>query len=147
MSARKVEVNIIIKTNPVKIIQAFTEFGMLKDWWDVDRSYIDKRLGGTYTLIWGISDEGLKYVSTGIIDEYNPEQILKIKNLSYISTERPVLGGMTLEIRVEEQPNENAKVYLCQDGYQNGKHWDWYYDAVSQAWPQMLNLLKDYLEK
>lgn len=146
MLKRKVETSIIIESKPEKIIAAFTEFEMLKDWWNVERSLVDKRRGGTYMLLWGIKDKGIEYISLGIIEEYEPKVILKIKNFVYVCPDRPVLGNMTLEVRVEKRKGQ-SKVHLCQAGYQNGMHWDWYYSAVSKVWPEMLHVLKQYLEK
>lgn len=145
MSERIVEATIVIKNEAEKVISAFTEFEMLKDWWKVERSLVEKRQGGTYILLWGIKENGIEYVSSGIIDEYNPKAILKVNNFAYICPNRPVLGNMTLEISVKER-NDKSKVHLKQIGYQDGKHWDWYYNAVSKVWPEMLNVLKKYLE-
>lgn len=147
MSPRKVEVSLVIKGKAEKIIEAFTDFEMLKDWWNVEKCLINKMVGGIYTLVWGISDDGFQYVSTGIIEQFNPKNILKIKDFIYLSPKRSVLGPMTLEIRAKQQPDESTILYLCQDGYQHGEHWDWYYKAVSKAWPDILNVLKEYLEK
>ena len=32
-------------------------------------------------------------------------------------------------------------------GYQSGGDWDWYYEAVTAAWPVVVKTIKDYLEK
>ncbi|MEM7486095.1 MAG: SRPBCC domain-containing protein [Bacteroidota bacterium] len=146
MSPRKVEASLVIKGRAEKIIQAFTDIELLKDWWNVEKCLINKITGGIYTLVWGISDDGFQYVSTGIIEQYIPDNILKIKDFVYLSPKRPILGPMTLEIHAEQRPDESTTVYLCQDGYGEGEHWDWYYNAVSKAWPDMLNVLKEYLE-
>lgn len=142
---RKVEATININCRSRMVIQAFTDYELLKEWWNVERCLIDKNVGGIYTLIWGITASGFKYVSTGTINKYNPENKLIIDNFIYLSTEKPILGPMSLSIRVEEI-NNISNVYLCQNGYQRGKDWDWYYDAVKEAWPQMLLELKKYLE-
>lgn len=143
---RKVEASVSIKCKPQMVIQAFTDFDLLKDWWDVKRCLIDKKVGGIYTLVWGITESGFKYVSTGTIKLFDPANQMVIDNFIYLSTEKPILGPMSLSIKVEEI-NAVSKIYLCQDGYQNGNDWDWYYNAVKEAWPQMLEKLKTYLEK
>jgi hypothetical protein len=38
-------------------------------------------------------------------------------------------------------------LHICQDGYQVGGDWDWYYHAVMDAWPQALKQIKSYIEK
>jgi hypothetical protein len=46
-----------------------------------------------------------------------------------------------------KQKWNSAELTLCQDGYQNGVDWDWYYEAVKLAWPSVAQNLKKYLEK
>jgi hypothetical protein len=48
---------------------------------------------------------------------------------------------MKLTVRAKAKSN-GAELYLCQDGYQTGRDWDWYYEAVEKAWPVMANKLK-----
>lgn len=143
---RKVEVTIEISTSPAKVIAAFTDPGMLRDWWSVERTLIDKKPGGVYTLAWNITDKGFGFVSTGVIREYQPNSKLIIDNFTYLNPEKSILGPMTLTIKAQPK-GDKTEFYLCQDGYQDGSDWDWYYNAVSQAWPTVADTLKNYLEK
>lgn len=143
---RKVESSININCSAEKIIDAFTEFEMLRGWWGVKRALIEKRVGGVYILAWNISDKGFGYVSSGIIKNYKAGKLLKITGLVYLNPEHPILGPMNLTIQTVEEKNI-TRLFLCQDGYQYGDDWDWYYKAVSQAWPGVLQTLKTYLEK
>ncbi|HKI79483.1 MAG TPA: SRPBCC family protein [Ignavibacteriaceae bacterium] len=142
---KKVEVTTKIQTTPEQVLNSFTNPEMLKDWWDVERSLIDKRSGGLYTLSWNISEKGIGYVSSGIIRNYVKDKELIIDNLVYLNPEKPFLGPMSLTIKAIKKDNL-TEVYLCQDGYQAGKDWNWYYEAVKKAWPQVLQELKKYLE-
>ena len=142
---RKVEVRTLIRTTPARIIAAFTEPAMLGEWWQVERVLVDKRPGGLYTLAWNISDEGFGFVSTGIVKSYNPDAELIIENFIYLNPEKQFLGPMSLVIRAEPA-GDQAELWLCQDGYQEGGDWDWYYEAVRQAWPVVVERLKQYLE-
>ena len=142
---RKVEVTSVIKTDPQKIIAAFTEPEMLREWWGVERSLIEKKEGGIYTLAWSISNNGFGYVSTGVISEYDPKDTLTISNFVYLNPEKPFLGPMSLSIKSKAAAS-GAEIYLCQDGYREGTEWDWYYEAVKNAWPAVLGNLKTYLE-
>lgn len=143
---RKVEVTIDIEVTPEKVIEAFTDSVMLRDWWGVERSFIEKRKGGLYTLAWNITDKGFGFVSTGTIKNYQPDRILEVDNFVYLNPNRPILGPMRLTVRTTEKDGK-TQLYLCQDGYRDGTDWDWYYDAVKEAWPTVAKTLKDYLEK
>jgi uncharacterized protein YndB with AHSA1/START domain len=143
---RKVEVKLEIKTAPDKVIDAFTQFDLLKQWWGVERSLIEKRNGGVYALAWNISGAGFKYISSGIINSYTPADHLYIDNFLYFNPEKSILGPMSLKIEVKEKRNA-TELYLCQDGYKDGDDWNWYYEAVKKAWPAALQELKKFLEK
>ena len=80
---RKVEVKINIRTSPEKVIAAFTNPDMLKEWWFVEKTLIEKKSGGLYTLTWNVTDKGFGYVSTGIIKSYITDKELVIENFVY----------------------------------------------------------------
>lgn len=143
-----VDCRVEIKTFPEKIIQAFTNTDMLKGWWGVEKSFIELKPGGIYILAWFVSENGMKYISTGVIKEYIPGKKLHIGDYMYLSTERPFLGPLNLIIEASSADNE-ATLHLQQGPYSEGggEHWDWYYEVVNDAWPKVLQTLKQYLEK
>jgi uncharacterized protein YndB with AHSA1/START domain len=143
---RKVEVTVAINVDPSLVIAAFTEPEMLRDWWNVERVLIEKKAGGVYTLAWGVTSDGMGFVSSGVIKEYKSEALLVIEKFVYLNPGKPFLGPMTLTLKVKPK-GEGTELYLCQDGYQSGDDWDWYYDAVKEAWPAAIKTLKNYLER
>jgi hypothetical protein len=142
---RSVEVSVIIDKPPSFVISLFTDYGHLRNWWNVERALIDLRKGGLYTLVWGISSQGMNYVSTGIIAKYLSDCQLHIDQWVYLNPEIQVLGPMELFILATP---ENGKTILniIQRGYQSGEDWDWYYHAVKEAWPILILKIKDYAE-
>jgi len=142
---RSVEVSVVINKPPSFVISLFTDYGHLHNWWNVERALIELRKGGLYTLVWGISSQGMKYVSTGIIAEYLSDCQLRIDQWVYLNSEKQVLGPMELFILATP---ENGKTILTiiQRGYQSGEDWDWYYHAVKEAWPTLILKIKDYAE-
>ena len=143
---RSVQASIEINAAPEEALDAFMEFDHLKEWWGVERALIEKRGGGAYTLAWGISNAGLKYISSGTIGSYEPGRRVEIVNLVYLNAEKPPLGPMSLSVHVKASVN-GTLLELTQAGYQSGEVWDWYYEAVRKAWPAVLLELKKYLEK
>jgi len=142
---RNVEASISINKSPTLVLSAFTEYKHLKIWWNVERALIDLKKGGLYALVWGISDKGMKYISTGIIGEYLSDCQLRIDQLVYFNPERPILGPMQLLIMTTPE-NGKTTLSIIQSGYQYGKDWDWYYEAVKEAWPQTVLRIKSYVE-
>ncbi len=142
---RKVEAIIEIAEHPQTVLRAFTELEALRAWWGVSRALVDKQEGGQFSLVWNDSQGGLGYVFSGIIKTYQPSRVLEIENIAYFHPERAILGPMNLAIRLAGNEKKTA-LYLSQDGYGKGKDWDWYYQSVKDAWPQVLETLKSYLE-
>lgn len=142
---RKVIAHTDLQISPYKIIKAFTDPVMLKAWWGVERTLVELEVGGVYMLVWQISEHGFKYVSTGIVERYQPEKELLIKNCCYFNSDRPILGPMIIHIWIETI-GPNNRLFVSQSGYQSGNDWDWYYHAVKEAWPIALKNLKAYLE-
>ncbi|HNR07974.1 MAG TPA: SRPBCC domain-containing protein [Saprospiraceae bacterium] len=143
---KKVESSILIENYPAKTLEAFTSEHMLKDWWGVDRSLIKLGVGGLYTLAWSADGNGFSFVMTGLVREYDPEHVLRIGDLVYLNPGKPLFGPMSLTMRAKDLGG-TTELYLCQDGYRDGEDWDWYYQAVREAWPKVLVTLKQYLEK
>jgi hypothetical protein len=143
----KVEINLPIQAPAKKIISAFLDPHMLKDWWSVERTLIEQKVGGTYLLAWNVTPQGFGYVASGVIGEFDPGHSLIIENYCYLNPERAILGPMRLIVRAWHLDDQTTQLYLCQDGYQQGGDWDWYYQSVKQAWPMVGDVLKNYLEQ
>ena len=143
---RLVAASIDIRSKPESVFQAFLRLEHLKKWWGVERSLIEAKAGGLYTLAWNISENGIRYASSGIISELIPGEYLMIKSFVYLNSEKQILGPMELEIDLTPIDGIQTKVGVVQSGYQYGGDWDWYYNAVVEAWPVTLELLKNYLE-
>ncbi|MEZ4940492.1 MAG: SRPBCC domain-containing protein [Saprospiraceae bacterium] len=143
---RQVHTTIQIQTTPGRVIRAFIDQEMLHAWWGVERSLIDPRPGGVYTLAWQISSTGFGYVTTGTIGAFRAGRKLLIENMVYLNPERPILGPMHLSISAQEVAGQ-TRLTILQGGYQNGPDWDWYYQAVLEAWPVAAQHLKAYLEQ
>ncbi|MCH7512912.1 MAG: SRPBCC domain-containing protein [Bacteroidetes bacterium] len=130
---------------PETVLNAFMDFDMLNGWWGVEKALVEKREGGVYALVWDISESGFRYVATGIIKSYKADAILEIENYTYLNLKMPIMGPMGLIIEAIVKNNQ-TELTVTQTGYQSGGDWDWYYDAVKQAWPDVLASLKEYLE-
>ena len=143
---RSVESTIIIHKKPDLVLKAFTEHLHLKNWWKVERSLIELKKGGLYSLVWQIADSGMGYVSTGIVGEYIPACQLKVESMVYFNPQRPIFGPMELVVLATPE-NGSTTLTVIQRGYQQGPDWDWYYNAVKDAWPLVMTQIKEYLEK
>lgn len=144
--SRSVRATTSIDALPRTVFEAFLVQDHLHGWWGVERSLVQARSGGLYVLTWGVSKAGFQYISSGIIDVFEPGSRLSIQDYVYYNPERPLLGPMTLDISVQSQGTSTI-LEVTQNGYGDGPDWDWYYEAVQEAWPVALGRLKEYLEE
>lgn len=145
-SHRTVQHSLSIQCKSHRLIQAFVDPVLLKLWWNVDRALVVAETGGVYALCWNNGEQGIAYVSTGIIEQYDPSSKLVIDKFCYFHPQRSILGPMTLRVNAIQQ-HGYSDFTLSQEGYQNGGDWDWYYDAVQQAWPLVLHNFKSFMEE
>lgn len=143
---KTVDLHLDIRTPPDRVIQAFLDPRMLADWWQVERCLVQPKVNGLYTLTWQVRDAGFGYVSSGLIEQYDPSGILVIGNFVYLNPEYSILGPMRLRVQATRR-EDHSEVFIRQSGYQAHGDWLWYYEAVKQAWPMAGKTLKDYLEQ
>lgn len=143
---RKVEASITINLPADDVLNVFTRQEHLRSWWGVTRSLIELKKGGLYSLIWQQNEQCLEYLSTGIIAEYLPGCQLRIEKFLYVNPERQLMGPMELLILTTPEDHNTTELTVVQSGYQTGGDWDWLYDAVKKAWPEVLVNIKSYLE-
>lgn len=141
-----VEASIDLELPPQKVLEVFVKHEHLKAWWGIHRSLIELKPGGLYSLVWQNQQDCVEYVSTGIIAEYLPACQLKVKNLVYINPQRPILGPMELMVLTTPNDDHTTQLTIIQSGYQQGPHWDWLYESVHRAWPEVLLQIRKYLQ-
>lgn len=143
---RRVEISIDLDFTPQEVLEAFVQQEHLNAWWGVSRSLIELKRGGIYSLIWQNTDQCVDYVTTGIITEYLPACQLKVEKMVYVNPQRPILGPMELLVLATPEGSNLTRLTIIQSGYQVGAEWDWLYETVQKAWPEVLGKLKSYLE-
>lgn len=143
---RSVTNSVAINANQEKVFSAFLKPKMLRDWWGVERTFIETKAGGNYAMVWGISKTGFSYITTGVLEEFEPSTSILISNFLYFHPKKPVLGPSKLKIEIDGD-GEESLLTVIQYEFQEGEHWDWYFNVVKNSWPGVLVNLKNYLEK
>jgi hypothetical protein len=142
---RSVEASIEVSSEPRPLIAAFLAHEALASWWGVERSFVEPRVGGTFAVAWKITDAGFGFVTTGVIGALDLDHALRIDSYTYFHPERPIFGGMTLHVEAR-RAGSGSVLRVRQDGYRDGPDWDWYHDAVTSAWPKVVQEVKRYVE-
>lgn len=84
---RVVVINMEIKTKPVDVIRAFTEPDLLRNWWGVERTLIELKVDGLYTLagFWKIGHESFRQPWVCLFTVCHIIQLLFLKNDSMVT--------------------------------------------------------------
>lgn len=143
---RAIEAKIVVNVAPDKALSEFLNMQGIQQWWGATGGLIDAKEGGVWSLHWKEDAGSFKYVQSGLISKYDPGRILEISNYIYLHPEHPTFGPMVLTFAVSKVAN-GTEVMVRQDGYLYTESWNWYYDAVTLAWPQVLEQYADYLQK
>jgi uncharacterized protein YndB with AHSA1/START domain len=139
--SRRVVATTVVSAAPTAVLAQFTEVEAMQRWWSVARGLVDARVGGIWAVGWNLSPAGYGYVETGVITRLVPDAELRIENLTYFHPARSVLGPMTLRVSVRPA-KAGTELRVEQAGYQSGDDWDWYYAAVSAAWPIAIDAVR-----
>ena len=138
---RSVEAKISIEKLDTKLVlEAFVLQEHLEVWWGVSDSLVQAKPGGLYSLVWKKSTDSIDFASSGLVRSYHPGQHLLLDKMVYFNPSIPLLGPMSIDVRIVHDGVTNW-LRVMQYGYQDGPHWDWYYEAVRVGWPQALTNL------
>ncbi len=141
-----VQSEIRIQATVSQILNAILEVDHLQSWWGVSSGLIQKKDGGIYTITWLKSEHGIKFISTGRIKLYDRHSHLHLEDMIYINSERGILGPFDIQYNIDVHKGF-CILKVRQGGFEKGKKHEWYYNAVSEGWPQALIMLKRYLEQ
>ena len=142
---RSINSSIRINSSAELILQAFIDPVQLKQWWGVQKSYIQPKAGGTYVLIWLHSDEGIKFIQTSKIGLINKRSQLQLEDVLFINSEKGIFGPYSIKIEVQSLSNHSI-VTITQNGFEKRMDDDWYFELMSKSWPEVLLFLKQHLE-
>jgi hypothetical protein len=141
---RSVHAEIHVPCSSERAIRAFLDPADLAGWWGVERSLVEPEIGGLFAVAWGVTPAGFGYVTTGVIGAIEHGSLLRIDRYTYFHPERPILGPMALVVRASAS-GSGALLSVDQTGYRDGPDWDWYYEAVRSAWPEVVSRIAGYL--
>jgi uncharacterized protein YndB with AHSA1/START domain len=144
-AARRVSRSTTIRASAARVLEAFLDPELMKQWWGATRARVEPRRGGIWAAAWGEPGQGYRYVVSGVVKSLKPAKRLTLDPLVYFNFERPVLGPMRLLVSLRERGGL-THVAVRQEGYGEGPDWDWYYQAVVKGWKDALANLKEFLE-
>lgn len=122
---------------PDRVIRAFLDAEDLAGWWKVSRSLVEPEVGGVWSVSWDDwGEEKTQHSWTGVIEQLSAGRLV-IRPMVMNEPGMPLLGPMTLEIRVDPTDG-GSSVTVTHSGYGYGGHWDTIHELVVKGWDHVL---------
>ncbi len=137
---------IVVKADPVRVFDAFTDVGELLSWF-ADGAVVGRRVGGNWALGWYAgeeTDEG--HHALGTFEVFEPGRRLVVRDLGFSTPEGESWEGMRLSVDLVAQDG-GTRVTVVQDGVGEGPSWDGYAAGLGPGWERSLADLRAWLEE
>jgi uncharacterized protein YndB with AHSA1/START domain len=137
---------IVVKADPVRVFEAFTDINDLLSWF-ADGAVIGRHVGGNWGLGWYAdeeSDEG--YHVLGTFEIYEPGSRIVVRDLVFSTPEGESWEGMRLSVDLATEDG-GTRVTVVQEGVGEGASWDRYAAGLGPGWERSLADLRVWLEE
>jgi uncharacterized protein YndB with AHSA1/START domain len=137
---------IVVKADPVRVFEAFTDVGELLSWF-ADGAVVGRRVGGNWALGWYAgeeSDDGHHVLGT--VEVFEPGRRLVVGDLRFSTPEGESWEGMRLSVDLVAEAGGTC-VRVVQDGVGAGPSWAGYAAGLGPGWERSLADLRAWLEE
>ena len=157
------DVSLVIKAPPSRVVKAFFDADALRAWWQAARSVTTPQVLGAYAIEWASTDfkdnilGRLGGVFRGTVLQFDPGRGFLVADAFWLPPDGDPIGPMALEVTCSPitfsggaplPPTEIAtEIRVVQSGFEDGGRWQRYYEIVSTGWERALTSLKMLLEK
>jgi hypothetical protein len=156
-------VSLVIKSPPSRVLKAFFDADALGAWWQVAHSVTTPRVLGPYAIEWALTDfrdevlGRLGGVLRGTVMQFDPGRGFFVADVFWLPPDGDPIGPMALEVTLTSvTPPAGAPgpaseiathVHVVQTGFEEDPRWRRYYEIVGAGWGRALKTLKMLLEK
>jgi hypothetical protein len=158
-----VDVSIVIRCTPARLLKAFFDHAALGAWWQVRNSVTTPRVLGAYAIEWDPTDfkddllGRLGGTLRGTVMQYDAGRGFFLADVFHLPPDAEPIGPMALEVTLTPVPvpegavvpeeEQTVQVRIQQTGFEEGARWRRYYELVRNGWERALHSLKMLLEK
>jgi uncharacterized protein YndB with AHSA1/START domain len=162
-TAASVDVSIVIRCTPARVLKAFFDHAALGAWWQVRNSVTTPRVLGAYAIEWDPTDfkddvlGRLGGTLRGTVMQYDAGRGFFVADVFHLPPDAEPIGPMALEVTltpvavpegtVVPEAEQTVEVRILQTGFEEGARWRRYYELVRNGWERALHSLKMLLEK
>jgi len=164
-TAPEINVSVVIKCAPSRVLKAFFDADALGAWWQAGHSVTMPRALGPYVVEWAPTDfqddvlGRLGGVLRGTVMQFDPGRGFFLADVFYLPPDGEPIGPMALEVTltpvvpaadgggVGPTVDGAVEVRVLQTGFEEGARWRRYYEVVGAGLERALKSLKMLLEK
>ena len=162
-STASIDVSIVIRCTPARVLKAFFDHAALGAWWQVRNSVTTPRVLGAYAIEWDPTDfkddvlGRLGGTLRGTVMQYDAGKGFFVADVFHLPPDAEPIGPMALEVTltpvaapegaVIPEAEQTVHVRIQQTGFEEGPRWRRYYELVRGGWERALHSLKMLLEK
>ncbi len=148
----KLDLSVVIKAPPPRVLTAFFDAGDLARWWGVVHAVTAARMLGPYALEWPpseVRDEVLGRlggVFRGTVMQFDSGAGFFVADAFWLPPDSDPIGPMALDVAVAPEGNGSTRLRVTQSGFQESVRWRRYYEVIGLGWERALASLKYLLE-
>jgi uncharacterized protein YndB with AHSA1/START domain len=162
-AASTIDVSIVIKCTPARLLKAFFDHQALGAWWQVRNSVTTPRVLGAYAIEWDPTDfkddvlGRLGGTLRGTVMQYDAGRGFFVADVFHLPPDGEPIGPMALEVTLTPvappegaavaEDEQTVHVRIQQTGFEESPRWRRYYELVRGGWERALHSLKMLLEK
>jgi uncharacterized protein YndB with AHSA1/START domain len=145
---------VLIRAQPVRVLQALFDAGDLSRWWQAVGSVAVPRPLGAYAVEWAptdFTDEVLGRLGGtlhGTVMDYQPKRTLFVADAYWQPPEGDPIGPMALEIQCRPHGDIfHTMLTVRQSGEDEGPRWRRYFEIMDRGWERSLADLQTFLDR
>lgn len=152
-AANGLDVSMVIKAEPGRILRAFFDPDALGAWWQVKHSVTTPRILGPYAIEWAPTDYKdeelgrLGGVFRGTVVQFDATKGFFVADAFWLPPDGDPIGPMALEVTIAAAQPDMTEVHVVQTGFEDSPRWRRYYEIVGVGWERALKSLRMLLEK
>ena len=154
-AAHGLDVSVVIKSPPSRVLKAFFDADALSAWWQVLNSVTTPRVLGPYAIEWASTDfrddllGRLGGVFRGTVMQFDAAAGFFLADCVWLPPDTDPIGPTALDVSCTVAGTDalsGTHVRVRQTGFEDTARWRRYQDVIGENWQRALAALKVLIE-
>ena len=132
--------------SPKDLFQLLHTPSAIREWWSANRAVTIPKAGGAWMAAWGDDEDEPDYVSSAVLDVFEPPHRLRMVDQRYFSRHGPLPFEAAFVTEFVVEPDEDgARLTVRQEGFPDEAIADDFYAACDTGWRNTFAGIRRYL--